>query len=87
MTTESTPNRTGVALRLPRPRTIALWAAHALAWALGIAFGFHFGWRVSGAALGVVTALLSGICLSLLLDATTEGAERLATLWDRRRSS
>lgn len=87
MTSDPTSdNRPTVAPHLPRPRTLALWAAHALAWALGIAFGFHFGWRVSGAALGVVTALLSGVCLSLLLDAATGGAERLATLWDRRRA-
>lgn len=86
MTTESESNRPGVALRLVRPRTVAMWAAHAMAWAMGIAFGYHFGWRVSGAALGVVTALLSGLCLSLLLDAATQGAERLATLWDRRRA-
>lgn len=71
---------------LIRPRSLLLWAAHALAWAVGIVLGFGFGWRVSGTGLGVVTGLLSGLCLSLLMDAATQGAERLAVLWDRRRA-
>jgi hypothetical protein len=79
------------ATRAPRPlsalfdaRTVMAVLAHATAWLIGAVIGFGFGLRVSGVALGVVTSLLTGLCLSLLLDAAIQGAERLGRLWKRR---
>jgi hypothetical protein len=67
-------------------RTVLVVLAHAAAWGIGGAIGFGFGLRVSGAVLGIVTGLLTGLCLSLLLDAGTQGAERLGRLWQQRRA-